>query len=120
MRRGPSVISAVSGDVDVSMPADVVLCVYRYSGNTDIAGFISGIVAKSLHGFVDVAWPAAKGAELALQTVTGEVYTDQNIAFSTERRKNPVVGCTALLAVAGHWCSWNPSATTGASVSLSS
>ena len=38
-------------------------------------------------------WPGrAQGAELALKTITGEVYTDQDIAFSTDRPKNPIVG----------------------------
>ena len=77
---------------EITLPADVALRVYTYSGNVDIVGFTNAIEAKSLSGFVDVAWPATKGAELALKTVTGEVYTDQDIAFSTERRKNPIVG----------------------------
>jgi DUF4097 and DUF4098 domain-containing protein YvlB len=70
----------------------VALRVYSYSGNVDIAGLTGAIEAKSLSGFVDVAWPPTQGAELALKTITGEVYTDQDIAFSTERRKNPIVG----------------------------
>ena len=41
---------------------------------------------------MDVAWPATQGAELALKTITGEVYTDQDIAFSAEPRKNLIVG----------------------------
>ena len=77
---------------DITLPADVALRVYTYSGNVDIVGFSNSIEAKSLSGFVDVAWPAAKGAELSLKTITGEVYTDQDIAFSTAPRKNPIVG----------------------------
>jgi DUF4097 and DUF4098 domain-containing protein YvlB len=77
---------------EITLPADVALRVYTYSGNVDIAGFTNAIDAKSLSGFVDVAWPAGKGAELSLKTITGEVYTDQDIAFSTAQRKNPIVG----------------------------
>ena len=77
---------------EITLPADVALRVYTYSGNVDIAGFTNAIDAKSLSGFVDVAWPAGKGAELSLKTITGEVYTDQDIAFTTAQRKNPIVG----------------------------
>lgn len=77
---------------EITLPADVALCVYTYSGNVDIVGFTNAIEAKSLSGFVDVAWPSNKGAELSLKTITGEVYTDQDIAFSTAQRKNPIVG----------------------------
>ena len=77
---------------EITLPADVALRVYTYGGNVDIDGFTNSIEAKSLGGFIDVAWPAAKGAELSLKTISGEVYTDQDIAFSNEMRKNPIVG----------------------------
>ena len=77
---------------EITLPADVALRVYSYRANIDIAGLTGTIEAKSLSGFVDVTWPATTGAELALKTVTGEVYTDQDIAFSTALRKNPIVG----------------------------
>ncbi len=77
---------------DISLPANVALRVNTYSANINIAGLSGPIEAKSLSGFVDVAWPAGAGAELALKTITGEVYTDQAIAFSSAPPKNPVVG----------------------------
>ena len=77
---------------EITLSADVALRVYTYGGNVDIAGFTNSIDAKSLSGFIDVAWPAVKGAELLLKTLNGEVYTDQNIAFSTAQRRNPIVG----------------------------
>ncbi len=77
---------------DITLPANVALRVYSYGGNVDIVGLAGALEVKTLSGFVDVAWPPTEGAEVALKTVTGEVYTDQDIAFSTERRKNPIVG----------------------------
>jgi hypothetical protein len=79
-------------EYDITVPADVALHVSTLSGNIDIVGLTGAIEAKSLSGFVDVAWPATKGAELALKTITGEVYTDQDIAFSSTPQKNPIVG----------------------------
>lgn len=77
---------------EITLPATVALRVRTYSGNIDIAGLTGPIEAKSLGGFVDVAWPPTAGAEVALKTVTGEVYTDQDIAFSTARPEHPIVG----------------------------
>ncbi|WP_210516767.1 DUF4097 family beta strand repeat-containing protein [Hymenobacter terricola] len=79
-------------EYDITVPAGVSLRVSTLSGNIDIAGLTGPIEAKSLSGFVDVAWPATQGAELALKTITGEVYTDQDIAFSTAPKKTPIVG----------------------------
>lgn len=79
-------------EYDITVPAGVSLRVSTLSGNIDIAGLTGPIEAKSLSGFVDVAWPATQGAELALKTITGEVYTDQDIAFTSEPKKNPTVG----------------------------
>ena len=77
---------------EITLPADVALRVFTYSGNVDIVGFSNAIEAKSLSGFIDVSWPETKGAELSLKTLNGEVYTDQDIAFSTALRRNPDFG----------------------------
>ncbi|HEX8658032.1 MAG TPA: hypothetical protein VF690_10875 [Hymenobacter sp.] len=79
-------------DYEITMPAEAALRLSTLSGNIDIVGLTGPIEAKSLSGFVDVAWPATKGAELSLKTITGEVYTDQEIAFTNLREKNPIVG----------------------------
>ncbi len=77
---------------EITLPADVALRVFTYSGNVDIVGFSNAIEAKSLSGFIDVSWPDTKGAVLSLKTLSGEVYTDQDIAFSTALRRNPDFG----------------------------
>ena len=77
-------------EYEITVPADVALRVSTLSGNIDIEGLTGAIEAKSISGFVDVTWPA-KAAELSLKTISGEVYTDQDVAFSN-RKDNPVVG----------------------------
>ncbi|OGX83779.1 DUF4097 family beta strand repeat-containing protein [Hymenobacter glacialis] len=76
---------------EITVPADVVLRVSTISGDIDIAGLTGAIDAKSISGFVDVTWPPTTGAEVSLKTITGEVYTDQDVAFSN-RKDNPIVG----------------------------
>ncbi|WP_310396573.1 hypothetical protein [Hymenobacter sp.] len=78
-------------DYEITVPADVVLRVSTISGDIDIAGLSGAIDAKSISGFVDVTWPPTAGAEVSLKTITGEVYTDQDVAFSN-RKDNPIVG----------------------------
>ena len=46
---------------------------------------------STISGFVDVIWPPTTGVELSPKTITGEVYTDQDVAFSNHK-DNPVVG----------------------------
>ncbi|TYZ14498.1 hypothetical protein FY528_01865 [Hymenobacter lutimineralis] len=77
-------------EYDITVPPGVTLCVKTISGNIDIQGLSGAIEAKSISGFVDVTW-AASSAELALKTITGEVYTDHDVAFSN-RKDNPIVG----------------------------
>ena len=81
----------VTIDYEVSLPAGTELKVNTISGNIDIDGLTAPIEAKSISGFVDISWPAAKGTVLAMKTITGEVYTDQDVAF-TNRKENPLVG----------------------------
>jgi len=77
-------------DYDITVPADVTLRVSTISGDIDIVGLSGAIDAKSISGFVDVTWPA-QAAEVSFKTITGEVYTDQEVAFSN-RKDNPIVG----------------------------
>jgi hypothetical protein len=78
-------------EYEITVPADVALRVSTISGNIDIAGLTGTMEAKSISGFVDVTWPDGKGADVSLKTITGEVYTDQDIAFAN-RKENPMVG----------------------------
>ncbi|MBO0359274.1 hypothetical protein J0X19_15030 [Hymenobacter sp. BT186] len=76
---------------EIQVPAGADVQVNTISGNIEVAGLTGPLEAKSISGFVDVSWPPAKGAALALKTITGEVYTDQEVAFEN-RKERPIVG----------------------------
>ncbi|WP_375435661.1 hypothetical protein [uncultured Hymenobacter sp.] len=76
---------------EITLPAGADVRVNTISGNIDVVGLTGPLDAKSISGFVDVSWPPAKGAAVALKTITGEVYTDQEVAFEN-RKENPIVG----------------------------
>ena len=73
------------------MPAGVSVRVNTISGNIEVNGLTAPLDVKSISGFVDVTWPPKQGADVAFKTITGEVYTDQDIAF-INRKENPIVG----------------------------
>jgi hypothetical protein len=76
---------------EITLPAGADVRVNTISGNIDVVGLTGPLEAKSISGFVDVSWPPTKGAAIALKTITGEVYTDQEVAFDN-RKENPIVG----------------------------
>jgi hypothetical protein len=76
----------------IYLPRQAKLKLETINGNIDIEGASTAVFAKTISGFVDMTWPKAKGANLAMKTVTGEVYTDFNIDFKTKKQKNPIVG----------------------------
>ncbi|QJX45853.1 hypothetical protein HMJ29_02425 [Hymenobacter taeanensis] len=78
-------------EVDVAVPAGVAVRVNTISGNIEVNGLTAPLDVKSISGFVDVSWPPKQGADVAFKTITGEVYTDQDIAF-VNRKDNPIVG----------------------------
>lgn len=76
----------------VYLPRKARLRLETINGNIDIEGATEAVFAKTISGFVDLNWPGTKGANLALKTVTGEVYSDLNIDFKNKRQQNPMVG----------------------------
>ena len=89
-RTGYRVCSNVA--VEIEVPAGVSLRVNTISGNIEVTGLNGQLEAKSISGFVDVTWPPAQSAQVAFKTITGEVYTDQDIAFTNRKAGVPMVG----------------------------
>lgn len=76
----------------VYLPRQAKLKLETINGNIDIQGATEAVFAKTISGYVDMSWPKAKGANLAMKTITGEVYSDLDIEFSGKKQKNPIVG----------------------------
>ncbi|MBC8082763.1 MAG: hypothetical protein H7Z21_06075, partial [Hymenobacter sp.] len=77
---------------DVSLPPGTSLRVNTIGGNIDVRGLTGELQAKSVSGFVDVGWPASSGAQVILKTITGEVYSDLNLAADNQRSNPSRVG----------------------------
>jgi hypothetical protein len=76
----------------VYLPRQAKLKLETINGNIDIEGATSTVQAKTISGYVDMSWPKAKGANVAMKTITGEVYSDLNIEFKNKKQKDPIVG----------------------------
>jgi hypothetical protein len=76
----------------VTLPRQAKLKLETINGNIDIQGATAAVAAKTISGFVDMSWPKSKGANVAVKTITGEVYSDLDIDFGNKKDKNPIVG----------------------------
>ncbi|GAB3202935.1 hypothetical protein GCM10027293_30770 [Pontibacter aydingkolensis] len=77
---------------EIFVPRDADLTVETINGNIEIRGVTGPVAAKSINGFVDMNWAAKKGAGVSLKTITGEVYSDLDIAFTNKKEEAPMVG----------------------------
>ncbi len=88
--QGAVTAKTVSGDVLLSGLTGAVT-VRSVSGDLKLNNLSgSPIEATSVSGDVDLSWPPAKGAELSLKTITGEVYADPAVTFSNLKTKSYV------------------------------
>lgn len=85
---------SVCSDINyqVYLPRKAKLKIETISGNIDIEGATEAVSAKTISGYVDMNWPRSKGANLAMKTITGEVYSDLTIDFKNKKEKHPIVG----------------------------
>jgi hypothetical protein len=89
IRRGNYVCSNIN--YEVFIPKQANLRVESISADIDIKGTVGPVYAKTISGFVDMNWPEAKGANVLMKSISGEVYSDLNIDFRN-KQKHPIVG----------------------------
>ncbi|NIJ55049.1 DUF4097 domain-containing protein [Dyadobacter arcticus] len=76
----------------VFLPRNAKLKLETIDGNIDIQGTGTPVFAKTISGYVDMSWPKSKGLNVAMKTITGEVYSDFEIDFKNKKQKHPIVG----------------------------
>lgn len=61
---------------EIKVPRSAVLKLETISADVEVTGLENSSHIKSISGFIDFSWPAEKGAQLELKSITGELYTD--------------------------------------------
>lgn len=70
-------------DYTIELPAGATMQLNTVSDNIVATGIEGPVYAKTISGSVDLSWPAALSAEVALQTMMGEVYTNHALLSAT-------------------------------------
>lgn len=78
----------------VYLPRQAKLKIETVTGNIIMRGAETTVFAKAAIGFVDLSWLETQGANLAIKTIRGEVYTDLDIDFKTKVKRDPYTGYT--------------------------
>ncbi|RNI32494.1 hypothetical protein EFA69_04005 [Rufibacter immobilis] len=79
-------------DYEIFLPRHANVTLETITGDVEARGLTGPIQAKSISGFVDIDWPTQQGAAVQLKTITGEVYSDLEIALHEQRPEAPLVG----------------------------
>jgi hypothetical protein len=76
----------------VFLPKGADLRMETISANIELKDLTGPVFAKSISGFVDMSWPAGKGASVSMKSITGELYSDLDIAYLNKKDKPQHVG----------------------------
>jgi DUF4097 and DUF4098 domain-containing protein YvlB len=75
---------------EIKAPNKIDLRLESIAGNIEIQGFAGKLFAKTISGFVDLAWAASRGADLEMKTIAGEVFSNFDVALENQKKNSPV------------------------------
>lgn len=78
---------------EVFVPRNSDLELETISADIELFDLDGPIDAQSISGFVDLSWPEMNGADISMETVTGEAYSNfDNLTFNNKQEELPMVG----------------------------
>lgn len=78
---------------EVYVPRNSDLELETISADIELFDLEGPIEAQSISGYVDLSWPEMNGADISMETVTGEAYSNlDNLTFNNEQEELPLVG----------------------------
>jgi hypothetical protein len=75
----------------VFIPEKIPISVETINGNITITGRTGEMKIKSISGFIDLAVPASKPADIEFSTISGTVFTDHKLAMEARSKGIPSV-----------------------------
>lgn len=76
----------------VYVPKQVELDIETISADIEMADLAGPIDARSISGFVDLAWPGQYGADISVKTISGEAFSDLDNLDFPHKKAWPIVG----------------------------
>jgi hypothetical protein len=76
---------------EVYIPENAGFSVETIDGNIIIEGKTEEIKARSISGFIDLAFPSSRKADLKMSTISGTIYTDLAISNPGKKREGMAV-----------------------------
>lgn len=89
---GKSTFICYQIDYEVFVPRDTDLSVESVHASIELNGLSGPVQAKAIHGYVDMSWPATKGASLSFKSIHGDVFSNMDIDFSEKKDQHLVRG----------------------------
>jgi hypothetical protein len=86
--NGNVICSDIYFEIKIPNKADFRL--ETISGNIEIQGFVGKLFAKTISGFVDLTWKSGKGADLEMKTISGDVFSNFDVALENKKKSSPV------------------------------
>lgn len=77
---------------DIYVPAEASLKLKSISADIKIRGMHGPVFAKTISGYIDMDWPGKEGADVAMKTITGEVYSNLKLRFLNKKKSAPLIG----------------------------
>jgi Putative adhesin len=71
---------------EISIPENAGFSVETIDGNIIIEGKTEEVKARSISGFIDLAFPSSRKADLKMSTISGTIYTDLTMGSPTSKR----------------------------------
>lgn len=85
---------------ELFVPRNSNLELETIAADIELYDLIGPIDAKSISGYVNLSWPEMNGADISMQTVSGEAYSNlDNLTFRNLKKELPLVGYELLGAI---------------------
>ncbi|MEK6477672.1 hypothetical protein WJR50_09060 [Catalinimonas sp. 4WD22] len=93
-RNGKQIAVCAEINYVIHVPRSAMLQMKTISADIEAKGLEGDTEIKSISGFIDFNWQERQQAELALKSITGELYTDLDFDILNQKENPPTVGYT--------------------------
>jgi hypothetical protein len=75
---------------EIYLPENTKFTVETINGNITVTGKTKAMTVKSISGYIDLAIPSDRSADVELSTISGRMYSDLNLGAKKEQSEMPM------------------------------